>query len=87
MCKKVFKTKIIYSPQKIQLSKKTYIYDGKKKKPLVKVLNSKNKVINKKYYSVHYSSNIKAGIARVTVKFKNIYSGSLMASYKIYPKK
>lgn len=87
MCKKVFKTKIIYAPQKIQLSKKAYIYDGKKKKPLVKVLDSKNKVINKKYYSVYYSSNIKAGIAHVTIKFKNIYSGSLKASYKIYPKK
>ena len=87
MCKKVFKTKIIYAPQKIQLSKKAYIYDGKKKKPLVKVLDSKNKVINKKYYSVYYSSNVKAGIAHVTVKFKNIYSGSLKASYKIYPKK
>ena len=79
-------TKLTTKNTTIKLSKTSYTYDGKAKKPTVKVLNSKGKVLKSSNYTVKYSNNVKAGIATVTIKFKGKYTGTIKATYTIKPK-
>ena len=80
------KNKLTTKNTKVTLSKTSYIYDGKAKKPTVKVLNSKGKVLKSSNYTVKYSNNVKAGKATVTIKFKGKYTGTIKATYTIKPK-
>ena len=77
----------IYAPKKVSLSKTSYVYDGKAKKPTVTVTDKKGKKISKASYTVSYSANKNAGQAKVTVKFKGNYSGSMVKTFEIQPKK
>jgi hypothetical protein len=71
----------------ITLSASTYTYDGKVKKPTVKLYNKNKKEINSYYYTVSYASGRKnVGTYKITVKFKNGYSGSISKSFVINPK-
>jgi hypothetical protein len=71
----------------VTLSASSYTYDGKVKKPTVKIYNKNKKQINSYYYTVSYSSGRKnVGTYTVTVKFRNGYSGSLKKTFKINPK-
>ncbi|MGN0521166.1 MAG: leucine-rich repeat protein, partial [Eubacterium sp.] len=68
-CGKTLKTTTIYYPKTITLSKTSYVYDGKVKKPTVTVKDSKGNKISSKYYTVTYSSGRKAvGTYTVTIK-------------------
>ena len=80
------KTKLTTKNTTIKLSKTSYTYDGKAKKPTVKVLNSKGKVLKSSNYTVKYSNNVKAGKATATIKFKGKYTGTIKATYTIKPK-
>ena len=80
------KIKLTTKNTTIKLSKTSYTYDGKAKKPTVKVLNSKGKVLKSSNYTVKYSNNVKAGKATVTIKFKGKYTGTIKATYTIKPK-
>jgi surface protein len=80
------KTRLTTKNTTIKLSKKSYIYNGKAKKPTVKVYNSKGKVLKSKYYTVTYKNNTKVGKAIVTIKFKGKYTGTIKATYTIKPK-
>ena len=80
------KTKLTTKNTTIKLSKTSYTYDGKAKKPTVKVLNAKGKVLKSSNYTVKYSNNVKAGKATVTIKFKGKYTGTIKATYTIKPK-
>ena len=72
---------------KIKISATSYTYDGKAKKPTVKVTNSSGKKIATKYYTVSYSSGRKkVGKYTVTVKFKNGHSGTYKETFTIVPK-
>jgi surface protein len=82
----VTKTKLTTKNTTIKLSKKSYTYDGKAKKPTVKVYNSKGKVLKSKYYTVSYKNNTKVGKATLTIKFKGKYTGTIKATYTIKPK-
>ena len=82
VCKKDVKT-TIYAPKKVSLSKTSYVYDGKAKKPTVTVTDKKGKKISKAGYTVSYSANKNAGQAKVTVKFKGNYSGSMVKTFEI----
>lgn len=74
-------------PEKIKLSKTSYTYDGKSKKPTVTVKDSNGKTINKKYYKVSYSNNKNVGQATVKVTFKDKYKGTVLKeTFKIVPK-
>jgi hypothetical protein len=84
--KSVSKTKLTTKNTTIKLSKKSYTYDGKAKKPTVKVYNSKGKVLKSKYYTVTYKNNTEVGKATVTIKFKGKYTGTIKATYTIRPK-
>ncbi len=74
-------------PETVKLSKTSYTYDGKAKKPIVVVKDSNGKIISKKYYTVSYSDNKKVGQATVKVTFKGKYKGTVLKeTFKIIPK-
>lgn len=76
----------VYYPSSISLSKTSYTYDGKVKKPSVTVKNSGKKV-SSKYYTVSYSSGRKnVGTYTVTIKFKAPYNGTVKKTFTIKPK-
>jgi arabinan endo-1,5-alpha-L-arabinosidase len=79
-------SKTINKPTAFTLSKTSYVYDGKEKKPSVTVKDSKGNTIDKSNYSLSYTANKAVGTAKVKVSFKNNYSGSKTISYKINPK-
>ena len=57
-----------------KLSKKTYKYDGKAKKPSVKIVNVYGKKVPKKYYTVVYPKGRKnPGKYKVKIKFRGKY--------------
>lgn len=85
-CGEVIKETVLYSPKKVTLSKSSYVYNGKSRKPSVVVKDSKGKRIAASNYTVTYKNNKNAGVATVTVKFKNNYSGTLKKTFTIAPK-
>ncbi|MBE6740822.1 MAG: glycoside hydrolase family 43 protein [Ruminococcaceae bacterium] len=86
VCKMTLST-TIYKPKTFKLSKTSYTYDGKAKKPSVTIKDTKGKTIAKSNYTVSYSSNKKVGTAKVKIKFKNNYKGSKTRTFKIKKKK
>ena len=71
----------------MKLSKVSFVYDGKVKKPVVTVKNSAGKTIGSAYYTVTYAKGRKnAGRYKVTVKFKTRYSGTITKTFDIVPK-
>ncbi|MBR1763505.1 MAG: hypothetical protein IJ731_09115, partial [Eubacterium sp.] len=79
-------TKTIYAVKTISLSKSSYTYDGKEKKPSVTIKDRKGNKLDKKNYSVKYSSNKKVGTAKVKITFKNDYDVEYTKTFKINPK-
>ena len=87
LCDKVKSKSTIYYPKTVTLSKTSYTYDGKVKKPGVTVKDSKGKTISAKYYTVSYSKGRKnVGKYTVTIKFKGNYSGTIKKTFTIKPK-
>ncbi|MCI6830675.1 MAG: fibronectin type III domain-containing protein [Clostridiales bacterium] len=88
-CGKV-STTTIYAPKTLTLSTTSYTYNGKTKKPTVKVKDSKGNTISSTHYTVSYASGRKyVGKYKVTVKFRSTsskYSGTLSTYFKINPK-
>lgn len=88
ICDKYYSS-VFCAPSSMTLSATSYIYDGKIKKPSVTVKDSNGKVISSSYYTVSYSSDRKnVGKYKVTVKFKDVYSGykSISKTFTIKPK-
>ena len=71
---------------KLTLAKTSYVYNGKARTPGVYVSLDGVKLKKDTDYTVKYSSNIKAGTAKVTVTGTGYYKGSLSAAFKIAPK-
>ena len=75
------------SKAKITLSKTSYTYDGKTKKPAVTVKVGNKKLKKNKDYTVKYTKNKKPGTAKVTIKAKKKksakYKGSKTKTFKI----
>ncbi|MBR2279181.1 MAG: leucine-rich repeat protein [Eubacterium sp.] len=84
--KKVKQT--VYYPKTIKLSKTSYVYDGKAKKPGVTVKGADGKTVAAKNYKVTYSKGRKnIGKHTVTVKFKGeYYTGTKKLTFTIKPK-
>ena len=85
-CGYVKSTATIYKASSIRLSKTSYVYNGKAKKPTVTVKDSKGNKIASGNYEVKYSSRKAVGQATVKIIFKNNYSGTVKKTYKIKPK-
>ena len=86
VCKTVLKQDTIYAPKTLKLSKERYVYDGKVKKPGIKVTDSKGKVISGSAYKISYQNSKNVGKATVTVKFQGNYTGTLKKTFEICPK-
>lgn len=73
--------------QSVKLSSNKYKYNGKAKKPSVKVVNTDGVILTKnKHYTVKYSSGRKnIGTYKVTVKGKSGYSFTKKLSFVINP--
>ena len=94
ICKKILETaeipalsRISISKASVTLSTSTYAYDGKAKKPGVTVKLNGKTLKNGTDYSVTYSNNTKVGTAKVTIKGKGNYSGTVTKTFKINPAK
>ena len=94
VCKKVLEMAEIPALSRISISKasvtlftSTYAYDGKAKKPGVTVKLNGKTLKNGTDYSVTYSNNTKVGTAKVTIKGKGNYSGTITKAFKINPAK
>ncbi len=80
-------TTTVNQPKTLTLSKTSYKYDGKVKKPSVTVKDTEGKVIPASNYTVTYAKGRKnVGVYAVTVTFKGQYKGTLSGSFKIVPK-
>ena len=81
------KTKLTSKNTTVKLSKTSFNFDGKAKKPTVKVLDTKGRTLKKSYYTVTYSNNVKVGKATATITFKGKYSGTIKKTFTIKPAK
>ena len=72
---------------KATLSKTSYVYSGKAKKPTVKVVLGKTTLKKGTDYTVTYKNNKKVGKATVTIKGKGSYTGTISKTFKINPGK
>jgi len=68
---------------KITLSKTTYVYDGKEKKPTVTVKYNGTTLKNKIHYTVTWANNINAGTGKVIVKGIGKYQGTKTVTFTI----
>lgn len=67
----------------IALSKTSYTYNGKAKKPGVTITYKGVAFAKGTDYTLTYQDNIKAGTAKVTAKGKGFYAGSVTATFSI----
>lgn len=79
------KAKYLYKA-KVTLSSKSYVYNGKERKPSVTVKYGKTTLKKGKDYTVSYKKNKKPGIATVVIKGKGKYDGIIKKTFKIKPK-
>ena len=86
LCGETEKT-IIYYPKTFKLSKTSYVYDGKTKKPTIKITDVKGKTVTSENYTVSYAKGRKnVGKYKVTVNMKGNYEGKKTLTFKINPK-
>lgn len=90
-CGAEVKGKEVYKPYcKIKLSKTTYTYDGKAKKPAITITNADGKKLDKSQYDVVYSNNKKVGYGEISIlsseKSDPRYSILAVYNFKILPK-
>ena len=86
-CSRHFGSTVIPKASSIKLEATTYTYDGKVKKPGVKVTDSKGKTISSSNYTVNYAGGLKnVGKYAVKVTLKGNYSGTKTLYFTIKPK-
>ena len=90
VCGEEVKSKVYKPYCKIKLSKTSYTYDGKAKKPSVTITNAKGQKYSPSQYTVEYSNNKKVGYGIVSIMSKDNADPhySVIADYiiKINPK-
>lgn len=67
----------------VKLSKTSYKYDGHAKKPSVTVTYARKKLKKNRDYTVSYENNKKRGTAKVVVKGRGDYSGTVTRTFRI----
>ncbi len=76
-------TRKTISKNKVTIPAKKYLYTGNKIKPKVTVKNGQKKLVKGKDYTVRYKKNKRIGTARVIVKGKGNYKGTITKKYRI----
>lgn len=86
-CGYTVSTTTIRKASKISISKISYIYDGKVKKPSVAVKDSAGKAVAAANYRIVYAGGCK-NVGKYTVKivFNGNYSGTVTKTFVIYPR-
>lgn len=85
-CGSVAARNTIYKIDSVKLSSTLYTYNGKAKKPSVKVYDRAGNQINSSNYTVQYQTGrTTVGKYAVKVTFKNNYSGTKTLYFKIRP--
>ncbi len=81
-------TTTIYAPQSIKLSKTSFVYNNKAKKPGVIILDIQGKRLNNKTdFAVVYPKSTKnVNQYTVAITFKGNYSGTVKRTFNILPK-
>lgn len=67
----------------VKLSKTSYNYDGHTKKPSVTVTFGHKKLKKNRDYTVTYKNNKRRGTAKVIVKGRGLYSGTVTKTFRI----
>ena len=67
----------------VSIDPKSYVYDGKEKKPAVTVSYGGKTLTEGKSYSCIYADNIDAGTATVTIKGENAMHGQIVEEFTI----
>lgn len=79
-------SKINLRKAQVKLSKSSYSYNGKRKKPAVTLVYRGKKLKAKRDYSIIYPGNSKSvGAYTVTVKGRGRYKGTIRKQYRIVP--
>lgn len=88
ICKKTVSNVTIAKIGKVKLSATKFTYNGKAKKPVIKVYNVNGKIIPSTKYKVSYQKGrIAIGKYKVSIKFdEKTYSGTLNSYFTIIPK-
>ena len=77
-------TSLVKSKMKIKVS--DVVYTGAKRTPAVAVTFNGKKLVKNTDFTVSYSKNVNVGTAKVTVKGKGKYAGTVKTTFKIKPK-
>ncbi len=77
--------RINISSCKTALYKTSYVYDGRKKEPVVTIKKGKIKLTKNEDYTVLYKNNVKVGTAYVTISGTGKYKGKITKTFKILP--
>lgn len=78
------RTEVILCPAQLVISEEKINYDGKEKKPSVKVYDSRGNLISASNYKVSYTNNTEVGNAQAAVEFEGtMYEGTLLESFEI----
>jgi len=87
-CNSILEISTISAIKTASLSKTSYTYNGKNRKPSVTVRDTKGNTLRKGTdYTISYPKNCKkVGQYTVTIKFKGNYTGSTKKTYYINPK-
>lgn len=82
------KSRTVYKIKNVNLSKTSYVYNGKTKRPSISIIDDKGNYLTKgKDYKITYPGNaIRAGIYKVSIKFCGSYNGTIAKQFKILPK-
>ena len=67
----------------VKLSKTSYAYNGKARRPTVTVTLNGVKLKRNTDYTLKYADNINVGTATVTIKGKGDYTGSIVETFVI----
>ena len=87
VCKATVINKVVYPIKKVALKKAAFVFDGKTKTLVVNATTTKGKKIAAENYTIKMAKNkTQVGTYKVTIKFKNEYSGKKVLKYKINPK-
>lgn len=86
-CGSVYKNYTITKIECVELSSNSYLYNGKVKRPSIKVYDEDGNAVDNDYYDVTYSSGRKnVGKYSVKITFKGNYSGTVTKTFTVKPK-
>ncbi len=86
VCGNVKDSRVISAVKSVSLKATSYTYDGKAKRPSVKVLDTSGKAVGSSNYTVTYKNNKEIGRATVTIVLKGNYAGIIFRDFEILPR-